>query len=193
MTCKNTFTCIVYMCTCLYILFERLSLLCFADMKSLICYSSGEVCSYPLSFMSWNDIVHLRDDPGIQSNNFCDSWTPWINLASPQNRTEREPFTPVIKEIFCPSSVGGTVTAFRCRDDKGEAMTERINSTSGDKSFVFSCSINFGIDCYSLSANGTCPDYSYTFYCHCEPATTPSSSTTTAAITTTCRYFTEWK
>lgn len=161
-------------------------------MKIFICYSSGEVCSYPRNIINWNDIVHQRDDRSIQSNNFCDSWAPWIDLSSPQNGTERESFTHEIREMYCPSSVGGTVTNFRCKDDKGEPMREINYTMNGDKTFVFSCSINFGIDCYPVMANGTCPDYSYTFYCHCEPATTSSSSTTTAtSTTTTCMYFTD--
>lgn len=57
----------------------------------------------------------------------------------------------------------------RCRDNKGEPFHEKINMTSGDKKYVYSCSSDFGVTCFTTMPNASCNDYAVQFYCDCPP------------------------
>ncbi|KAH3852842.1 hypothetical protein DPMN_095363 [Dreissena polymorpha] len=65
----------------------------------------------------------------------CGHWSEWISRSTPMSpySREEEHFTTDDLEKLCPSGLGNMVKDFRCKDEKGEAIHDKINETIVEK------------------------------------------------------------
>jgi len=123
----------------------------------------------------------------------CNNWSGWINNHHPSGNasSEVEKLSASELDSIC---IGGTVTKLRCKDEKGEPFHDKVNVTSGDKTYVYTCqSPGEGASCTVVDAVlGKCPDFSIQFYCDCTitthalaPATHTTSRVTGSSLAIT--------
>lgn len=93
-----------------------------------------------------------------------------MSIPTP-NGNEHEYLTPEQVEQLCPSSKGGVVTRFECKDEKGEPKHNKTNVLSPDHNYRYWCNLEDGAKCELINTNETCPDYAIRIHCTCDPGT----------------------
>lgn len=104
----------------------------------------------------------------------CNNWSPWISVSTPAQyggRNESDVVTAAQVKKYCPSN---NISQIKCADvAKGEPFSARMNISSGDNKYMFSCGQfsdgSWGVECHITDVNGTCPDFKYHFNCSCDP------------------------